>query len=123
MAPPIGKKQVKLNALLSAIMLSALMDSSSSAAHLSEVSGLHITCVWRWLRALRSKGVVHVCGWDMDTSGRRSIALYALGRGKDVPRPKTTPKQRLESKKARNKVRRVASRFARIGAAIVGVGS
>lgn len=93
MAPPTGKKQVKLNAVMFSMMLEELLSGPCTAQTLAEYTGMYIQTVRKTLRAMHRRKVVHIAGWEKDTNGRHVIRVFGLGFGKDVKAPK---KSRLE---------------------------
>lgn len=96
---------VRVNAMTAAHMIGEMLDGPSSAKMLSEVSGMQLPSVWRWMRALHKAGVIRIVGWERDQQGSFRIALYQLGRGKDAPKPsKMTNAERL--RRYRAKIRR-----------------
>jgi len=117
MAPPRGKYQVKLNAVMFTMMLEELFSGPCTAQHISEATGMHTLTVQRTLRVMHRRGVVRVTGWERDSRGRYSIRVFAFGEGKDTPRP--APKGRTQmSREYRARAKSVAlnQAFAGLGA-------
>lgn len=106
MAPPRGKYQTKLNAVMFTLMLEDLMDGPSTAQELAEHTGMSILTVQRTLRVMHRRGVIRISGWNEDTRGAWTIRAFALGRGKDAPKP--PPKSSGGQWKAENERRRRA---------------
>jgi hypothetical protein len=104
MAPPIGKKQVKLNAALLAMMLQELVAGPCTGPQLAEHTGMSTITVYHTLRALHRKHLVHIAAWDTDTQGRKSVRAFAFGEGKDVPRPRAK-RARVSKSEYDNRVR------------------
>lgn len=102
MAPPRGKYQVKLNAVMFAEMLGEMMDGPCTAQDLAQHTGMHVLTVQRTLRPLYRRGLVHISGWERDAQGRWVIRVFKLGAGKDMKRPPPKKKaQRLRESRAR----------------------
>lgn len=81
-------KPVRLGALSMAKITRALLDGPCSINELKLVSGLNISTLHEYMRALRKEGVVHICGWERDSTGRESLRVFKLGNDKDAPRAK-----------------------------------
>lgn len=105
MAPPRGKEQVKLNAVMFSMMLEELMSGPCTAQHLADYTGMHILTVQRTLRPMYRRGVVHIAGWEKDPQGRWVIRVFGLGHGTDKKRP--APKTRAQKRKEDRARRRV----------------
>jgi hypothetical protein len=84
MAPPQGRKQVKLNAVMFAMMLEELLSGPCTAQHLADYTGMYVLTVQRTLRAMYRRGVVHIAGWERDLAGRMTVRVFGLGPGKDA---------------------------------------
>ena len=87
MAPPVNKKQVKLNALMFAMMLEELLSGPCTAQHLADYTGMYVLTVQRTMRAMYGRGVVHIAGWERDLAGRHTVRVFGLGAGKDAKKP------------------------------------
>ena len=97
MAPPRGKEQVKLNAVMFAEMLGELIAGPCTAQDMAEATGMHILTVQRTMRPMLRRGLVHVCGYEQDSQGRWVIRVFKFGAGKDAKRP--PPKTRAQKRK------------------------
>ena len=93
MAPPIGKKQLKLNALMFAMMLEELLSGPCTAKSLAEHTGLSLITVHRTLRALYRRNVVHIASWENDAANRCNVRVFGLGHGRDARKPVKTKAQ------------------------------
>lgn len=84
MAPPLAKKQVKLNAHLLALMLDELLDGPCTSQAMADRTGLFILTVNKTMRAFYQEGVVHIAAWERDAADRMTVRVWGLGRGKDA---------------------------------------
>ena len=82
------RKPVRLGALSMSKVMRALLDGPCSVGELKIASGLSTNTLYEYLRALRKEGVVHICAWEKDATGRESLRVFKLGAGKDKPRSK-----------------------------------
>lgn len=87
MAPPPGKKQMKVNHIAYAVMLRELLVGPCTDQELADASGLFVLTVHRWMRVMRKYKVVHIAAWEKDARGAHTIPVHALGEGRDVKRP------------------------------------
>lgn len=87
MAPPQGKKQVKLNAVMFSMLIEDLLCGPCTAQDIAEHSGMHVLTVQRTLRAMYRRKVLHIASWERDAAGRMSIRVFALGSGRDAKKP------------------------------------
>jgi DNA-binding transcriptional ArsR family regulator len=87
MAPPLGSKQVKLNAVMFAMLLEELMDGPATAQTIADYTGMAPLTVNKTFRALYRRGVVHIAGWEKDLAGRMTVRVFGLGRGRDAKKP------------------------------------
>lgn len=106
MAPPRGKEQVKLNAVMFAEMLGELLEGPCTAKDLADHTGMHILTVQRSLRPMHRRKLVHISGYEQDASGRWVIRVFKWGIGSDAKRP--APKTRAAKRKAGRVKRRIA---------------
>lgn len=90
MAPTIGKKQVKLNAVMFAMMLEELLSGPCTAQDIADYTGMSLLTVQRTLRAMYRRKVLHVAAWERDVAGRMTVRVFGLGAGKDAKAPITT---------------------------------
>ena len=86
-------RPVRLGPLSVAKIMRALLDGPSTVPELQETSGLSVSTLYEYLRALRKEGVVHVSGWEKDATGRESLRVFKLGPGKDAPRQRKSKAQ------------------------------
>lgn len=87
MAPPRGKYQVKLNAVMFAMMLEDLLAGPCTAQDIAQHTGMNILTVQRTFRQMYARKVVHISGWEQDAQSRWVIRVFSLGAGKDKKRP------------------------------------
>lgn len=80
-------KPLRLNALSAALLTRAMMDGPSNISEMCEACGLYRKTVQEYIRALRKVKAVHVADWEQDRLGRFVVPSFALGEGKDKPRP------------------------------------
>jgi len=84
-----------------------LRDHDYSIAELeAELSLCHST-VWRAMKQLKEKGLVHIVEWthhDGKKGNGRHAAVYRLGKRKDAPKPENQPNS-VYSKRYRDKNR------------------
>jgi DNA-binding transcriptional ArsR family regulator len=114
MAPPRGKYQVKLNAVMFAELIGELMEGPCTAQDLADHTGMHLLTVQRTLRPLYRRKLVHISGWEKDAQGRHVIRVFKMGADKDAKRPPPKPR----ALKKREYVARKA--LASVGAALAG---
>jgi hypothetical protein len=107
MAPPQGKKQVKLNAVMFSIMLEDLLRGPCTAQEIADSSGMALLTTQKTLRAMYRRGVVHISGWELDAAGRCTVRVFALGEGKDARKP-IKRRSELNRKYRANRVMREA---------------
>jgi DNA-binding transcriptional ArsR family regulator len=86
-------RPVRLGPLSVAKIMRTLLDGPSTVPELQEISGLSVSTLYEYLRALRNEGVVHVSGWEKDATGRESLRVFKLGPGKDAPRQRKSKAQ------------------------------
>jgi DNA-binding transcriptional ArsR family regulator len=106
-------RPVRLGPLSVAKIMRALFDGPCTVPELQEASGLSVSTLYEYLRALRKEGVVHVCAWEKDATGRESLRVFKLGPGKDAPRQRKSKAQIArecrERKSVANMLRLIAS--------------
>lgn len=98
------KKVIRVNAITNAQLLSKVSEGVFTTNQLSEETGLCIRTIRNYLSAMHKVGVLHIIDWEEDSGGRRSLKVYKLGAGKDMPKPKmsnaeTKRRYRLKIKK------------------------
>jgi hypothetical protein len=94
-------KPVRLGALSMAKVTRALLEGPCSVSELQAASGLSIGTLHAYMRALRKEGVLHICGWEKDATGRDNLRVFKLGAGKDRPRAKKSKAQIARECRAR----------------------
>ena len=100
------KRSVRVNAIAIAELMIGLQDACHTMWELSAMSGLAINTVRNYCNTLHRRGIVHVADWREDIKGGRTLKVFALGYGKDMPKPK--PQTRAENcKRYREKRRQV----------------
>lgn len=104
-------KPVRLGALSMAKITRALLDGPCSINELKLVSGLNISTLHEYMRALRKEGVVHICAWERDTTGRESLRVFKLGNEKDAPRAKKSKAQIARECRKRKQDAKLATSF------------
>jgi len=104
-------KPVRLGALSMAKITRALLDGPCSISELKLVSGLNVSTLHEYMRALRKEGVVHICGWEKDATGRESLRVFKLGNEKDAPRAKKTKAQIARECRKRKQEAKLAMSF------------
>lgn len=90
MGAPKGKKQVKLNGVMYAMLLEEMLSGPCTAQHLADYTGMATLTIQRLFRAMYQRGVIHIAGWERDCNGRYVIRVFGLGPGRDVKSPKKT---------------------------------
>lgn len=76
----------KVNQETYALVFKELLDGPASCQDLVDVSGLHLVTVQSLMRVLNRHKVVHIAGWNPDSRGRDTSAVFAFGKGRDVKR-------------------------------------
>ena len=101
-----ARRAARTSHIALAILVSELLDldDPKSVAHIAESSGLHHLTVAAILRAFRAARVARIAEWGRDCRGRGNVPLWALGAGRNAPRP-----PRLD----RNEIRRTRRALAR----------
>lgn len=96
-------------------LIEILVKTGGTTDEIVEHSGLHLSTVRRYIKALRSipceepkQRMLRIIAWAPDSRGFRTCAVYKLEPGRDVPRPRTS-----DAEKSRNYRQRKA-RFAAI---------
>lgn len=78
---------VRLNSMSFAKLTALLMEGAYGRIELAELTGLHRETVINYCKAMKREGLIHVCDWEQDRTGRWSIAILKLGKKPDVPKP------------------------------------
>jgi hypothetical protein len=86
------------NAVAYATVLEALIEAPYTIDELIKVSGLADNTTWKFVTALRRRGLVYVAVWRTDKWGRHTRPAYKFGTMLDVvrPAPKTASRRSLE---------------------------
>lgn len=85
--PKKGIRKPRLSNITFVLLLKELQTAPASAHHLSEVTGLSVQSIYRFLRYAREKKVMHISGWEPDKAGKPIIPVYSLGHGWTARRP------------------------------------
>ncbi len=80
--------RVRVNAIALANLLIGLQDACHTCHDLAELTGLRVGTVRHYLNTLHAKGIIHVCDWSEDAKGGRTLKVFTLGSGVDMPKPK-----------------------------------
>lgn len=97
------RRVVKVNALSYALLIKLMLDGTYTCRELAEETGLHVTTVYDYTRALHSASAAHICTWEKDTRGRDSMPVFMLGAGRDKRRHTDTAAQRQAKARAKRK--------------------
>jgi hypothetical protein len=87
-----ARKRSRINAIAIAEVMIGLQDACHTMWELSAMSGLAIQTVRNYCNILHRKGIVHIADWSEDVRGARTLKVFALGSGIDMPKPKPKPK-------------------------------
>ncbi len=82
----------RVNALALSDLLIGLQDGCHSMIELSAMTGLAIQTVRHYCNTFHRKGIVHIADWTEDKRGGRTLKVFALGTGRDMPKPAPQPK-------------------------------
>jgi hypothetical protein len=107
-------KPVRLGALSMAKVTRALLEGPCSVSELQAASGLSIGTLHAYMRALRKEGVLHICGWEKDATGRDNLRVFKLGAGKDRPRTKKSKAQIAKECRARKQEANIYRSFTQL---------
>jgi DNA-binding transcriptional ArsR family regulator len=66
----------RLGAEKQALMLRKLVAGSASYAELESMSGQSHLTVANWMKAMRQRGLTHVCSWDKDSRGYPTVPRF-----------------------------------------------
>ena len=86
-------------------LLEAMKRTTLSYAEMEELTGLNRQVLTRWVNSVRADGLVRICGWGPDATGRPIVPQFAFGDAADAERP--TPKTSLERMRATRERRRL----------------
>lgn len=96
--------RVRVNAVALAHLLIGLQDACHTCHQLSDLTGLAVGTVRHYLKTLHAKGIIHICDWTEDARGNRTLKVFTLGTGKDMPKPKPAgPKAACAKYRAKQK--------------------
>lgn len=87
-----ARKRSRINAIAIAEIMIGLQDACHTMWELADMSGLAIQTVRNYCNILHRKGIVHIADWREDVKGGRTLKVFALGSGIDMPKPKPQPK-------------------------------
>ena len=85
-------RRVRVNAIAIAELMLGLQDGCHTMLELADLSGLSIKTVRNYLKQLHGRKLTHICDWREDAKGARTLKVYELGRGVDMPKPEPRPK-------------------------------
>lgn len=78
----------RVNALAVSHMLRGIQDGCHTLYDLADMSGLQYQTVLHYCKVLHKQKVIHICDWNEDIRGGRTLRVYAMGADKDMPKPK-----------------------------------
>lgn len=79
--------KAKLNALYFALMLREFQRGPCTATEIADATGYARKTMVAILRTMHDQSVLHIAEWEAAADGRTKLPVYALGDGKDTPRP------------------------------------
>ena len=95
----------RLGAEKQALMLRKLVAGSASYAELESMSGQSHLTVANWLKAMRQRGLTHVCSWDKDGRGYPTVPRFAWAVDEpDAIRPSIPANVRAKTLREKRKV-------------------
>lgn len=97
MTKPVIYKKPRLNAISLSNLLLALQEGNYTMMQLCDMTGLAIQSVRHYCNTFHRKGVIHICDWEEDARGGRTLKVFKLGPGTDMAKPK--PKSSSQSSK------------------------
>jgi len=100
---------VKINQEAYFIAFKLLLAGETTITSLQNATGLHRVTLLEFTKCLRKHKIIYICDWEPDSLGRDAFAVFKLGAKKDVPRYKTSGKER--TRKYREKKKLAAMRF------------
>lgn len=99
-----------------AAFLRVMNDGAVSVKEMSEKTGISYDTVRPLMNVLHDEGVLYISHWKVDTLGRQSVAVYALGVGNDAPKRKPkTGAQRSMAYKVRQQLAQEREDFGAMG--------
>jgi hypothetical protein len=87
MVTPVRYSKPRVNALALTELLIGLQDGCHTMIELSGMTGLAIQTIRHYCNTMHRKGIVHICDWSEDKRGGRTLKVFALGSGRDMPKP------------------------------------
>tara|TARA_R110000868_G_scaffold379194_1_gene644967 strand:+ start:111 stop:533 length:423 start_codon:yes stop_codon:yes gene_type:complete len=98
--------RTKVNAGVYAVMVFQLIEGATVQDIVDE-SGLSPATVRKYVNAMYNAQALRIIRWDMNTAGRRNVAVYKLeirsSSNKNAKRPTLTPSERQARYKARKR--------------------
>lgn len=88
----VRRSTVRVNAIAIAELMVGLQDGCHTMLELADLSGLAINTVRNYCKQLHKRGAIHISDWREDAKGGRTLKVYELGPGKDMPKPKPRPR-------------------------------
>lgn len=98
---------VRLNAVLFAMAVEELVQGPTSRKELMEHTGLSPETVFSIIRALHSRRLIHIAGWERDGADRASIAAFEFGDKPDAKKPRR--RTHMENKRTQQERKRRAA--------------
>lgn len=114
--------KLKLNAMSYGKLLEALIEGPCTYKDLEAATGLHEWTIRGVIQVLTGqvggvRKLVHVCGWDTDRRGLRTIKVYKFDPDKrDMPRPRKSVAERSKAYRERSKTRFISNALTGQGA-------
>jgi len=98
-------KKVYANTLAIVNMIKC-MEEGATMSEMTQVTGLHVTTVRRWVNHFRRAGMCYIYAYDADAMGRPRARVWKLGQGKDLKYVPFTEQERKARYKAKVKARK-----------------
>lgn len=99
-----GRKLARPNMLSYAIAFGMIASGEDfTREEIAEATGWHGVTAADFLRVLRKRKLIYVCGWLPDSIDRDAIAVFRLGNKPDKPRKRLTPAQRAKRMRDRQR--------------------
>lgn len=110
----VRRSSVRVNAIAIAELMVGLQDGCHTMLELADLSGLAINTVRNYCNQLHKRGAVFISDWREDAKGGRTLKVFELGQGKDMPKP--APRPRAEACKRWREKQRQQKLLARMAA-------